>query len=199
MGKAETTKQSIIEKAAVIFNKNGYQRTSMAALSRALGLTKGAIYGNFPDKDTLAVEAFRFSVQNITERFRSQLRPSREPVAKLRAYARLFLTSFDEMALTGGCPVLNTAADADDAHPRLHAEVRRVLVDWEKSIVAMVNEGKESGALRADADGELFAASFIALIEGGILLAKTVGDKKYLESSVARIDRLIVEMTVQNA
>ena len=65
MGKAEETRQTIIEKAAVIFNKNGYQRTTMSTLTKALGLTKGAIYGHFADKDELAVEAFRYSVRKI--------------------------------------------------------------------------------------------------------------------------------------
>ncbi len=55
MGKAEETRQTIIEKAAVIFNKNGYQRTTMSTLTKALGLTKGAIYGHFADKDELAI------------------------------------------------------------------------------------------------------------------------------------------------
>ena len=70
VGKAEETRQTIIEKAAVIFNKNGYQRTTMSTLTRALGLTKGAIYGHFTDKDELAVEAFRYSVRQMSERLR---------------------------------------------------------------------------------------------------------------------------------
>ena len=43
----------------------------------------------------------------------------------------------------------------------------------------------------------LFAATFIALIEGGILLAKTMGDKKYLEHSVNGINLLIDQMAAR--
>ena len=191
MGKAEETRQSIIEKAAVIFNMNGYQRTSMSMLTKAMGLTKGAIYGHFPDKDALAVEAFRHSVRQVSERVRDQLLPQEGPVAKLRAFARTFLDFYEDTVKTGGCPILNTAADADDAHPRLHDEVSRVLSAWEERLVAMVETGKEYGEIRLDADGRLFATTFIALIEGGILMAKTVGDKKYLERSVQGINQLI--------
>jgi AcrR family transcriptional regulator len=120
-------------------------------------------------------------------------------VGKLRAYARAFLDLFDEIVITGGCPILNTAVDADDAHPRLHKEVHDVLTAWEKRLVAMVNAGKETGSIRPDADADFFASTFIALIEGGILLAKTVGDKKYLERSVKRIDHLIDQMMVNIA
>ncbi len=199
MGKAEETRQAIIEKAAVIFNKNGYQRTSMSSLTNAIGLTKGAIYGHFTDKDELAVEAFRYNAQQIADRLRKELRPCKGPVEKLRAYAHAFPEIYEDIAVTGGCPILNTAVDSDDAHPRLHEEVRKILTAWEGWLIAMVNGGKESGVVRADADADLFAANFMALIEGGLLMAKTVGDKKYLECSVQRINLLIDQMQVSTA
>jgi TetR/AcrR family transcriptional repressor of nem operon len=194
VGKAEETRQAIIEKAAVIFNKNGYQRTSMSTLTRALGLTKGAIYGNFVDKDALAVEAFRHSVRLVADSVREQLLLHEGAVDKIRAFARTFLDLYDDIVLSGGCPILNTAADSDDAHPQLHGEVRRILTAWEGRLVALVDAAKESGEIRPDADADLFATIFIALIEGGILLAKTVGDKKYLERSVKGINLLIDQM-----
>lgn len=195
MGKADDTKQMIIEKAAVIFNKNGYQRTSMALLCDALNLTKGAIYGHFPDKDTLAVESFVHSVRHVSQRVREMVAPCQGTVARLRAFAATFVDFFEDTVQQGGCPILNTAVDADDAHPRLHGEVRRVLTAWENRLVAMVEAGKAQGEIRPDTDAQLFAATFIALIEGGILLAKTVGDKCYMERSVAGINLFIDHMT----
>ncbi len=198
MGKADDTRQMIIEKAAVIFNKNGYQRTSMTMLCEALGLTKGAIYGHFPDKDTLAVESFQHSVQHVSQRVREMVAPCQGTVARLRAFAATFVDFFEDTVQQGGCPVLNTAVDADDAHPRLHEEVRRVLTAWESRLIAMVETGKAEGEIRPDTDAPLFAATFIALIEGGILLAKTVGDKRYMERSVAGINLFIDHMTLQH-
>jgi len=197
LGKAEETRQAIIEKAAIIFNKNGYQRTSMAMLCDALGLTKGAIYGHFADKDALAVEAFMHSVRHVSERVREKIQPCGGSVDRLRAFAATFLDFFEETVKMGGCPILNTAVDADDAHPQLHSEVRRVLTAWEDRLVAMVDAGRENGEIRPDADARLFAATFIALIEGGILLAKTVGDKRYMERSVDGINLLIDQMVTK--
>ncbi len=194
MGKAEETKQAIIEKAAVIFNKNGYQRTSMSTLTGALNLTKGAIYGNFADKDDLAVEAFRYSVRRIYERILHRLESHEKPLDKLRALARSFVDFFEETEKAGGCPILNTAVDSDDAHPKLLMEVRAALGNWERNLIRLVCAGIESGDIRPNADPEAFAANFIALIEGGILLAKTMGDRKYLEQSVNAIDLLIDQM-----
>ncbi len=196
MGKAEETKQAIIEKAAVIFNKNGYQRTTMSTLTGALNLTKGSIYGNFADKDDLAVEAFRYSIGQVYKRILPRLEARQRPLDKLRAFARTFVDFFEEIEKSGGCPILNTAVDSDDAHPKLLREVRAALASWEGSLTRLVCAGRENGEIRADVDPDAFAANFIALIEGGILLAKTMGDRKYLEHSVAAIDLLIDHLLV---
>ena len=112
MGKAEETRKSIIEKSAVVFNKNGFQRTSMSTLTHALGLTKGAIYGHFTDKDDLAVEAFRSSVERIRRRIGERIDDHEGALGKLRAYAESFVVFFEETRNEGGCPILNTAADS---------------------------------------------------------------------------------------
>ena len=51
--KSFETKQYILEKIAPIFNKNGYAGTSLSDVTKATGLTKGAIYGNFKDKEEI--------------------------------------------------------------------------------------------------------------------------------------------------
>ena len=58
MSKAEKTRQFIIEKTAPIFNKKGFAGTSLSDMTEATGLTKGSIYGNFADKDEVAMAAF---------------------------------------------------------------------------------------------------------------------------------------------
>ena len=61
MSKTLETKDLIIEKAAPIFNKHGYAGTSMSQLAQAIQMTKGAIYGNFKDKDEIALAAFDYN------------------------------------------------------------------------------------------------------------------------------------------
>jgi len=60
MSKAEQTRQFIIEKTAPIFNKKGYFATSLSDITTATGLTKGSIYGNFKDKDDLALHVYTY-------------------------------------------------------------------------------------------------------------------------------------------
>jgi AcrR family transcriptional regulator len=66
MGKAERTKQFIIEKTATLFNTKGIAATSLQDMTEATGLTKGSIYGNFKNKDEVALEVFRYNFKKVT-------------------------------------------------------------------------------------------------------------------------------------
>ena len=69
--KSDRTKQFILEKVAPVFNKNGYFGTSMSDITEATGLTKGAIYGNFKNKEDLAYYSFYFNVSYVMEKLRA--------------------------------------------------------------------------------------------------------------------------------
>jgi AcrR family transcriptional regulator len=60
MSKAEKTKQFIIEKTATLFNTKGYTSTSLSDITQAT-LTKGSIYGNFENKDEVALEVYKYN------------------------------------------------------------------------------------------------------------------------------------------
>ncbi|MCA1919526.1 MAG: TetR/AcrR family transcriptional regulator, partial [Flavobacterium piscis] len=73
MSKAERTKNFIIEKTAPLFNMKGYSGTSMSDITAATGLTKGSIYGNFENKDEVAIAAFKFNVKELQDIFASEI------------------------------------------------------------------------------------------------------------------------------
>ncbi len=58
MRKGEQTRRKIIERAAPLFNKRGFNGCSMQDISAATGLEKGSLYTHFNNKEELALEAF---------------------------------------------------------------------------------------------------------------------------------------------
>src|SRR5437868_14041139 len=61
MTKGEQTRRKIVEAAAPIFNKRGYEGSSLNELMEATGLKKGGIYRHFTSKEELAAEAFDYT------------------------------------------------------------------------------------------------------------------------------------------
>lgn len=194
MGKSEATRQCIIEQAATIFNMHGYAGTSMSRLTGAIGMTKGAIYGNFKNKDEIALAAFEFNIQKIALQIQKQVYAHENACDRLIAYARFYLTAFDDVAKIGGCPILNAAIDSDnDVHLPLKKLVVNALESWMNAVIKIVRKGVAAKEIRDTVDPVRFATAFVSLIEGGIMLSKVTGKKDHLRRNVEHLIELVNE------
>ena len=189
--KAERTKQFIIEKAAPIFNKKGIAGTSLSDLTKATGLTKGSIYGNFKDKDEVAVCVFQYNVDNLISYLTRAIDKENTSIGKLLAIPRAYRKLYNTMIAFGGCPILNTAAEADDTHQVLCRMTVDAIETMKKTILKLVETGKKNGELHHETDTDKISEVIICLIEGGSLLSKTTGKKTYMMNSLDQIENLI--------
>jgi len=53
--KRDRTRAALLESARAIVREKGYARTTLAAVARRAGMTTGAIYGNFKNRDELFI------------------------------------------------------------------------------------------------------------------------------------------------
>jgi TetR/AcrR family transcriptional repressor of nem operon len=58
MSKGKQTRRKIVEAAAPIFNKRGYEGSSLNDLMEATGLKKGGMHRHFSSKEELAQKHF---------------------------------------------------------------------------------------------------------------------------------------------
>src|ERR1700674_4907506 len=61
MTRGEQTRKKIVRAAAPIFNKRGYEGSSVSDLMEATSPKKGGIYRHFSSKEELAAEAFDYT------------------------------------------------------------------------------------------------------------------------------------------
>lgn len=192
--KAERTRQHIIEKSAPIFNKKGIAGTSLSDLTKATGLTKGSIYGNFKDKDEVAVSVFKYNVKNLTTFLSKEINKETTCVKKLLALPKAYRKLYKRMIAYGGCPILNTAAEADDTHKILCDLTVDAINKMKMTIIELIEEGKKNKEIQKKADAEKIADITISLIEGGGLLSKVTGEKSYMMNSMDQIEDLITSI-----
>jgi AcrR family transcriptional regulator len=191
VSKSEETKNYIIEQAALIFNKRGYSGTTMSQLTKAINMTKGAIYGNFKDKDEIALAAFDYNFSRISEKIQHVVRPKANSCDKLIALANFYLDEFAELSKKGGCPILNAAVDSDNVHPPLKARVTQAIETWTNTVTRIVAGGVKRKQINRNAKPEQFASVFVSLIEGGMMLSKATGNTIHLSRNVDHIIHLV--------
>jgi len=190
--KAELTSQYIIETAAPIFNKNGYAATSMSDLTKATGLTKGAIYGNFKNKEELAIAAFKFTVKKLMMRISSHLELSNSPIQKLFLITDFYRNYYDYSKQLGGCPVINVGVDANNnKNTVLLQKVKLIIERIQDQVATIIENGIEVGEISPEINSMKYAKRLDTMIQGAIFMTYTMDDEFYLKDTMVQIDTMI--------
>lgn len=195
MSKAEKTRQFIIEKTAPVFNKKGYVGTSLNDMIEVTGLTKGSIYGNFENKDEVMIAAFEYNLKMLRQRFNTDIGNKATYKEKLYSYPERYRAYFDKLIASGGCPIQNTAVEADDTHPVLKDMAMEAILSWKNSIVNLIEKGIEAGEFKAsEINPERVALTMVATIEGAVLITRLTGRLDHLGSIMDSVKKMIDDL-----
>ncbi|MFH7030312.1 MAG: TetR family transcriptional regulator C-terminal domain-containing protein [Heteroscytonema crispum UTEX LB 1556] len=191
MSKGEETKAKIIQQAAELFNQQGYAGSSISDIMRVTGLQKGGIYNHFSSKDELALLAFDYAIAQIRKYYRIALRDKRHAVERLQAMIDTFLKYVDNPPIPGGCPLLNTAVESDDAHPALRKRTQQAMNSWRDMICRIIQKGIDKGEVRPDVNADEVATILISTLEGAMMMSKLYGDSIHMERAVKHLNDYI--------
>lgn len=191
MNKAARTKQFIVEKTAPVFNEKGYAGTSLTDLTNATGLTKGSIYGNFANKDEVALAAFDYNIRQVTDIIRQEKAKQETYRGRLLAYVHVYTNFLKHPFPAGGCPILNTATEADDTHPALKQRAAEAMTKWKDSVAHEITMGIRQGEFSPQTHPEQAALTIVAIIEGCIMITKLTGKIHYRNAIMQSLETFI--------
>jgi len=191
--KAEQTTQFIIEKVAPLFNQKGYAATSMSDITRVTGLTKGAIYGNFENKEAIAIAAFDRSVNDLLKRIGKHQEQSPSPLQKLYLIADFYKTYYDYSKHTGGCPILNIGVNSVQQNSKLVERVQYIIQKTQNNIAKLVLWGIEAGEINPEVDAIQFAKQTYTHIQGAVFMSHTMNDHSYLLEAANNLEQTITK------
>ncbi|MFK8038072.1 MAG: TetR/AcrR family transcriptional regulator [Crocinitomicaceae bacterium] len=189
--KAELTSAYIIQKVASVFNKKGYSATSMADITLATGLTKGAIYGNFENKNELAIKSFSYNVNMVTNAIAVQIAKESLAINKLLAITKFYGNYYEFTHDFGGCPILNIGIDANHQDPVLMQKVQKAITNIQAYVEAIICEGITNKELKPNIDAKYYARQIFTRIEGAVFMTTTTRNKIYLKDMVEGLNQMI--------
>ena len=111
MGKAERTKQYILEKASIILNEKGIEGTTVDNVLAAADVARGCLYSHFKNKEALCNETADYLLELNDKKHLEFI--NKEKTAKGRIYAYLkFNRDPLNTCIQGGCPIMNLASES---------------------------------------------------------------------------------------
>jgi AcrR family transcriptional regulator len=167
--------QEILDAALTVFAERGYRNTRLEDVGEAAGVTKGAIYHYFANKEDLLLRAIEQRSEEAFGRIEEIVRDKTAPVStRLRLVVRRWFGSVTKERLAVVTLLLQGIAH------EAPAAFRRWLAGGPTAsmrlIATLVREGQERGEFRPDADADVAAR---LLVSG--LLQQTVW-QQYAES-----------------
>lgn len=189
--KAALTTQFIIETAAPIFNKHGYAATSMSTLTKVTGLTKGAIYGNFENKEDLAIKCFNYNIKRIFNTLMSGVDSVSSAPDKLLAISDFYKKYYKYSEQFGGCPILNVGVDANNQNTALINHVRKMIKRFHVYIADIVELGKQQGTIKQEVDAMEWSYRIDSMIQGAVFMTHTMDDNRYIVDVMNQVDEII--------
>ena len=193
ISKSEKTSNYILETVAPVFNKHGYTATSMSDITKATGLTKGAIYGNFKNKEDLSLQAFEYNINRVMSEIRVYTQRVKTPLEKLYAMTDFYRNYHDYVSNIGGCPILNVGVDANNNNPELLKKVKDVIKQLQNKMTYLIEKGIESGQLKEELDATQYSKRIFSLMEGSIFMSMTMQSKSYLIDMLDFVDEMIAK------
>ncbi len=181
--KGERTRAKIVGTAATLMLKDGVAGTTIEDVCAEAGVGRSQVYHYFDDKSEL--------VRAVIERQAELIFGGQQPhLAHIQGWEsweawRDFVVEIQRKAgYVGGCPLGSPASELADEDELTRQVLVKSFQRWERAFLGGVQQMKDLGLLRQDADTALLATTLLATLQGGLLLCQTSKDVSPLETSL---------------
>lgn len=173
----DITRQTLLESAYRQIHLHGFQATSINQILEDTGLTKGALYHHFKNKNEIGYAVVdEVIATEIMEKWVKPLQRSAEPIETIQSIANAFAEECDMTMVKCGCPLNNLIQEMSPIDPIFREKLNRVLDSWRGAFADAFRRGQQKGIIAEHLDPEDIGYMIIAIFEGISSLSKNVQD-----------------------
>jgi AcrR family transcriptional regulator len=156
---------TVLRRAIEVFNRQGYEATSIGDLARELGVTKSAIYHHVPSKEALLAAALDEALDGLAATIdAAQIDEGAGAAPETSAYERLRTAVRQSVEiLAGHVPAVTLLLRLrGNSEVELAALKRRRAID--DKLASLVQAAVDEGSLRADIPPELISRLLFGMV-----------------------------------
>jgi AcrR family transcriptional regulator len=193
--KTDATRKLILEKAFQQFYKRGFNPTSVNEIMKTTGLSKGAFYHNFKNKEELGVQVVKAELHNRI--YKAMIVPLYAEGEAKTILKKTFLNKFQ--AFTGdeklmGCPLNNLINEIGGA-PNLLNEALKSLIDtWIDAVIQLIESGHKDGSINPETNARQAAIYLVSSFEGMRGIRKLYNDDTNWNAYRAALENYIDQL-----
>lgn len=184
-----STRDQILDCAQGLIQTRGYNGFSFRDIASDIGIKSSSIHYYYPGKTDLAVAVaskYRADFMDMTQ---DLLDSDTTSVAKLQTYADVFEVTLKHENRLCLCGML--ASEVNSVEPELRAEIKAFFDDQHRVLMDILSVGQSKGELRADLQTSETAKSYLAALEGAMMLARVNSTPSDIQQTAQQMIALI--------
>ena len=180
------TRGLLLQAAFEEIYRSGFRSADMDAILAAAGVTKGALYYHFANKEALGYAVVDEVIAcGLHQKWVQPLRNAKDP---LDALVRIIQSeALKREDIQRGCPLLNLSQEMSGLDEGFRKRTARVYKEWHDAMADALREGQKRRVVRSDIDPNETATFLIAAWEGYVVLGKNSQDPRTMQSGKRRV------------
>ena len=166
--------EAVLDRAAELFWRRGYDVVSVQDLESSTGLGRGSLYNAFGDKEGLFIAA----LDRYAERFGSvpfRHLEERDVGTGIRRLLEAIVERMEKPANPRGCLLTNTSLAFGTGSSRIDAYVTGKIAEMERRLEEAITRARDEGQIPADANPRQLARYYCAVAQALGVMHKAFG------------------------
>jgi len=173
----ELTRAKLLDAGFEEIYEHGFRAASLDSILARAGVTKGALYHHFPNKQALGYALVEeVLAEFMVERMSVPLKNSDYPIGALQRHGLEMVNEHADDACTHGCPLNNLAQEMSSEDEEFRKRIVKLYERLQGVVEAALRRGQDAGNVRQDIDPTRIAEFYIAMSMGIMGAAKTSQD-----------------------
>lgn len=182
--------REIVAAVLSLVRERGPDAITTQAIADRIGVTQGAIFRHFPDKEAIWLAVFAWVRKSLVTALATALVKCRSPLEKIEA---AFLAHVAFIAANPGVPRVMFHELQYPGHSPVRAEVRKMISGYRQRLASLFAEARTAGELSGNLDTELAAALFIGAVQSLVIESALAGDESGMVQRAQRMFPLLLD------
>ena len=189
------TRKKLLDAAFLEMWRKGFRAASLDAILVEAGVTKGALYHHFKNKNGLGHAVIDEVVRvHMREQWVVPLANTTDPIGSILGILEKNKQGCSQADLECGCPLNNFAQEMSPICEGFRKRIESVFQEWRDAIAGALKRGQDAGGVRADLNVEYAAIFLVACIEGAVGETKNSQCGKVYEACVAGLSQYLASI-----
>jgi TetR/AcrR family transcriptional repressor of nem operon len=183
---SERTRGLLLQAAFQEMHRSGFRSADLDAILAKAGVTKGALYYHFDNKEALGYAVVdEVMASDLHQKWVQPLRNAKNPIDVLIRIVQS--ESLKRADVQRSCPLLNLSQEMSGLDEGFRRRTAKLFRDWHDAIEEALREGQKHGMVRSDVNANETATFLIAAYEGYVVLTKNSQDPRTMQSGQRRV------------